>query len=149
VLSLLDLCLDDSSKELQEKISKEWNNGRAWALSILKSGKALEKMKEIIKEQEGNPDVTSDSLSKEIGEFRESITAHHAGKVKEINSKNITVIAKILGAPHQKGSGIYLDKKLGDSVEKNGILYTLYSQSMYNLKEAKESLKNLQIMRVN
>ncbi len=147
--ALLDLCLDDSSKELQEKISKEWNNGRAWALSILKSGKALEKMKEIIKEQEGNPDVTSDSLSKEIGEFRESITAHHAGKVKEINSKNITVIAKILGAPHQKGSGIYLDKKLGDSVEKNGILYTLYSQSMYNLKEAKESLKNLQIMRVN
>ena len=37
--------------------------------------------------------------------------ADKSGVVKELNCKNITVIAKILGAPKQKGAGIYLTKK--------------------------------------
>ena len=70
-----------------------------------------------------------------------------AGMVKELNCRNITSIAKILGAPQQKGSGIYLNKKIDDKIAKGETLYTLFSENVYNLKEGKQSLVNFPIIR--
>jgi thymidine phosphorylase len=73
--------------------------------------------------------------------------ADKAGRVLELNSKNITSIAKILGAPKQKGAGIYLNKKIGEKFAKDEVLYTLFSENVYNLKEGKDSLVNFPIVK--
>lgn len=142
--ALLELCLEDSSKELKEKIKKEYGSGHEWARQILSSGKALAKMREIIEAQGGNPNVTS--LSLKPGKYSYKVLAKAEGTIKKIHSKNATVIAKILGAPDAKKAGIYLDKKIGERVKKGDVLYTLYAQSEYNLKEAKDSLVHFPLM---
>lgn len=144
--TLLDLCLKDASEKLKKEVREKYGNAFGWASQILTCGFAYRKMQEIIKAQGGKPNIDSEKLKP--GKFSFEIKAKKSGTVKEINSKNITSIARILGAPAQKGSGIYLNKKIGEKVREKGTLYTLYSENMYNLKEGKESTENFPIMNV-
>lgn len=143
--NLLELCLEDSSLEIRKEIKEIYGNAYGWAMDLLTSGRALEKFKAIIKAQGGNPNVTSETLK--LGKHEFEARADKGGVIKELNSKNITSIAKILGAPMQKGSGIYLNKKIGDKIDKNDVLYSLFSENVYNLKEGKESLLNFPIVK--
>jgi AMP phosphorylase len=108
-------------------------------------GFAYEKFKEIVKAQGGNPNIKGDDLKLAKHKFEEK--AERAGEVKELNVRNITTVAKILGAPLQKSSGIYLDKKIGEKFSKGETLYTLFSENVYNLKEGKDSLVNFPIIK--
>ncbi|MBI4080260.1 MAG: thymidine phosphorylase [Candidatus Levybacteria bacterium] len=141
--NLLEICLADSNKKLQETVKKRYGNCIGWATDILESGLAFAKMREIIKAQGGNPNIDSEDLRP--GRFHYGIIAKKDGVVRKIHSKNATVLAKILGAPKQKKAGIYLDKKIGEKVIKGDTLYTLYTQSEYNLKEAKQSIVNFPV----
>lgn len=141
--TLLDICLKDSPKKIQDEIKKNYGNSFGLATEILKSGKAFKKLQEIVKAQGGSNNIDSEKLKP--GKFSYEVKAEKAGEIKELNSKNITYVVKVLGAPTQKGAGIYLNKKIGEKVVKGDIIYTLYSESMYNLKEGKESLRNFSI----
>lgn len=142
--NLLDMCLKDSPLTFQKSIKKQYGNGIGWATHLLYSGQALEKMSEIVKAQGGNPDIDSEKLKP--GKFSYKIISPRSGIVEKINSQNVSVIARILGAPKEKKSGMYLDRKVGERVEKGDVLCTLYSESMYNLKEAKDSLVSLPLI---
>lgn len=135
---LLDLCLKDSPKSLKDRVRKEYGSGLDWAKHLLTSGKALKKMKEIIAAQGGKSDIMSNDLVP--GKFAYPVLATHKRLITAINSKHITAIAKILGAPTKKKSGIYLNKKMGEQTVINEPMFTLYSESEYQLKEAKDSL---------
>jgi putative thymidine phosphorylase len=141
---LLDLCLKDSPKKLQEQVKNEFGSGTKWAMYILSSGHALKKMREIIKAQGGNAEVKSSDFKP--GAYTYDVKAEKGGVVKEIDCKNITVLAKILGAPKQKKSGIYLQKKSGETVAHGDVIFTLYSESRNNLAEAKDSLSNFPVL---
>ena len=143
--NLLELCLSDCKKELKDEIKKNYGNTFGWATQILKSGLAFTKFQEIIEAQGGNPTVDSETLKLSKLSFEQ--IAGEKGTVLELNIKNITIVAKILGAPNQKGSGIYLNKKIGDTFDKGDVLYTLFSENVYNLKEGKESLENFPIIK--
>jgi len=134
---LLKLCLKDSDEELKEIVKENYGTCSNWAKKILKDGQAFLKMQEIIKEQGGNPNIDSEDLKP--GEISAKIKSTKNGVIKRINSKNITIVGRLLGAPKQKGSGIYLNKKIGEKVAKNDTICTLYSESMYNLKNGKSS----------
>lgn len=139
--SLLELCLADSTPEMRYSIRKRYKNGVNWALDILLSGLALAKFKQIIKAQGGDPDVTSGDLKP--GKHTFDFIAPKSGEVGEFNVKNLSMLARILGAPQMKSSGIYLYKKLGEKVLRGEPICTFYSDSVYNLKEGKGSVKNL------
>lgn len=143
---LLKLCLKDSDRKLKEIVKENYGTCLNWAKKILKDGKAFEKMQEIIKEQGGNPNIDSEDLKP--GEFLSKIKSPKSGVVKRINSKNLTIIGRLLGAPKQKGSGIYLNKKIGEKIRKNDTICTLYSESMYNLKTGKSSAERFPIITV-
>lgn len=142
--NLLDLCLIDAPKTLQEDVQKNYGNGIGWATFLLQQGIAWGKMQEIIKAQGGNATIDSEDLKP--GKHTADIDAVKDGKIKKIDSKNITAITKILGAPKEQTAGIYLHKKIGEKAAKNEVLYTLYSNNVYNLKEAKDSLQHFPIM---
>lgn len=139
---LLDLCLEDS-KSLAPKIKKQFGNGREWARTILEEGVAWLKMQEIIKAQGGNPNIDSENLRP--ARFHFEVEAGHKGRILEVNNKNLTVIARILGAPTTKNAGLYLNKKIGDEVSLGETIFTIHAASSYNLEEAKETLKTLPI----
>jgi putative thymidine phosphorylase len=131
---LLDICYKDSGEK---------KNGFEEASSILQSGQALAKFKEIIKAQEGNDQITSEQLVP--SSIKHHVLAPKKGTLFEINNLNLNAIAKILGAPKDKLAGMYLHKKLHDTVEKNEPIITFYSSDKYNLKEAIETYKNIAI----
>ena len=141
--NLLDLCLLDSPRKLRTYVEKTYGNCFGWATDILRSGRAFKKMREIVEAQGGNPNIDSEKLKP--GKHKFEVKAAKKGMVKSLNSKNITIIARILGAPGEHKSGIYLNKKIGQKVVKNDTICTLYSENVYNLKEAKDSLSNFPI----
>lgn len=131
---------------LCKKTEKIKGDGEKIAREMLTSGKAHEKMLQIIKEQGGNPNITSDKLIKLIKTKKQAIIkSKESGKIKKINNKNLNAIAKILGAPSDKFAGLELFKKIGDTVSRNEPLLCLYSSSEYKLKEAIESFMYLSI----
>lgn len=142
--NLLELCLKSSSLKLQEEVKTKYGNCMGWATEILKNGSAFRKMQEIIEAQGGNPKIDSEDLKP--GRFSRIVLAEKTARVEGLNSQNITLIAKILGSPAQKKSGIILHKKIGEKAVKGEPLYTLYSENMYNLKEANQSIDNLPIL---
>lgn len=141
--NLLEICLQDSPLKLKNEVKKNYGNAFGLSTQILRSQKAFEKFQEIVKAQGGNPNIDSEKLKP--GKYFYEKKSRKKGTVKELDIKNITAIAKILGAPKEKGSGIYFNKKIGDKVEKEELLYTLFSENVYNLKEGKDSLRNFPI----
>lgn len=145
--SLLDLCLEDSNKELKQTIKKEYGNGVGWATHLLHSGIAFEKMKEIIKAQGGNSKVDCEDLKP--GKFSFDLLSPKKGVIKRLNIRNVIILAKILGAPVSKRAGIYLWKKTKEKVEAKEIICTFYSENMYNLKEVKDSIKHFPVFLID
>lgn len=145
--SLLKLCLEDADSKLQEDVERNYGSTRKWAEHLLTSGEALKKMREIVTAQGGSSYFSSTKLTAQLGEYTLSLKSPIQGIISEISSTNVTVLAKILGAPSQKGAGIFFEKKIGDKIEKGDILFTMYAESEYNLKEAKESLESFPILK--
>lgn len=141
--NLLAICLNDSPKKLTEYVRKNFGNCFGWATQILKTGIAFKKMQEIIQAQEGNPNIDSEDLKP--GKFSFGLTAQKSSKIKNINSLNLTIISRMLGAPDEKGAGIYLAKKLGEKVKEGELLCTLYSENANKLHDAKQRLIDLKI----
>ncbi len=141
---VLDLCLKDVSEKLYRKVKDEFKNGRGWAEYILANGHAHDKMKEIIKAQGGNDAITSAQLHP--GKYSYDVTSKKSGEVTGLDSKNLTILAKILGAPKLKKGGIYLHKKSGEKVKKDEVIFTMYSPDEYKLTEAKESLHHFPVL---
>lgn len=137
--TLLTLCLEDVSETRVKKISKKYKNTTEWAQDLLQSGQALEKFKEIVVAQGGTRHIDSDHLIP--GKYSTDIESSKNGEVIEMDSKNITIIARILGAPSEKKAGIFLLKRPTDSVSKKDSLCTLYATSPHKLKEAVETYK--------
>ena len=136
--NLLEICLADSPKTLRSFVKKNFGNSFGWATKILHEGLAFEKMQEIILQQGGNSNVDSEDLKP--GKYSSEIKSTKTGNIKSIDSRNITLIAKILGAPSQKGSGIFLNKKTGEEVKKGETMATLYSETQENLNLGKNSI---------
>lgn len=145
--NLLELCLNDSGKELQKRIKDTYGNCMGWATKILQNGLALKKMKEIISEQGGNSSINSSKLIP--GKFTCKIKAAKNCVIKNIDSKNLTLLVKALGAPMQKGAGIYLDKKEGEIIRKGDSICTLYSENVYNLKDGKRTMRQFPVFNFN
>lgn len=120
--------------------------GEDVAREMLVSGKALAKMREIIKIQRGNPDVISSRLVPAKHKFE--IPAARKGRVSRIDNKEITIICRILGNPTDKKAGMYLNRKLEETVDKGDILGTLYSTDPYRVKEAEETIKAIPIFTI-
>jgi len=131
---LLSICLADS-KKIHSSL-----RGEELAKEMLLSGKARQKMIEIIKEQGGKADIESKKLKP--GKYVYEWKASKKGRVTKIDNKQVTIISKILGCPMDQRSGMYLNRKLEERVDTHDILCTLYSSDSWRLKEAIETLKH-------
>ena len=141
--NLLEICLEDSPQNLKKYVKENFGNCFGWATMTLREGFAFSKLQEIIKAQGGNPNVSSDSLKPGNCVFEK--TALKDGVLKGIDSKNLTIVAKLLGAPMEKGAGIYLNRKIGEKFKKHDTIYTLFSEDAKKLLEGKEAVESFPI----
>jgi len=111
--------------------------GAKMAEEIIKSGKALKKMREIIENQGGNPNIKKEDIH--IGDCSYDIVSERDGKIEWIDNKNVSRIARIAGAPTDKGAGVYLWKVKGDYVKKGEKLMTIYAHTETKLTLAIEA----------
>ena len=109
--------------------------GYTIARDILEDGRALKKMNEIIDEQ-GRIDINFDPAPLHI-----DIKANKKGVVTTIDNFQLAKIASRAGAPMDKHAGIDLNKKLGDKVNKNEVLYRIYAEFPADFKFAQALAK--------
>jgi putative thymidine phosphorylase len=119
--------------ELADKVKPGYGN--KLAREILESGLAQKKFFEIVKAQ-GGKKMGVDEI--EIGKFKFSKLSAKSGKVKSINGKALSKIAKVAGAPKDKGAGIFMHHHIGEILKKNEALYTIYSNSKEKMHYAKQ-----------
>ncbi len=107
-------------------------DGYAIAREILESGRALEKMRRIIRAQ----GVQEKSF--ELGALNFDVLADEAGVVVAIDNLQLARIARLAGAPISKGAGVDLLKKVGDTVDQGETLYRVYAEYPANLGFARD-----------
>lgn len=118
------------------EMSGKTRNGTEYARELLESGKALEKFKEIVEAQGGDPEVTSQDIS--IGSYKYEVNAPIDGAISEVDNSKLVKVARAAGAPKDKGAGIVLHKKGGQHVEADSPLFTIYAEKEWKLNQAIE-----------
>ena len=116
--------------------------GLSLAKSILSSGKAFQKFKQIIRAQKGKIRPIKKAR------FKKDILAKKPGKIKEINNKKINSLARIAGCPAYKSAGLYLYFHLNEKVKKNEKILTIYSDSKSRLKQSLEFYKKTRPLKI-
>jgi len=111
-------------------------NGVEYAKKVLESGKALEKFKEIVEAQGGNPDVSSDNVP--VGDKRYQVKSPIDGAIAQIDNTRLVKVARAAGAPKDKGAGILLYKKGGQHVKVGDVLFEIYAEKEWKLSQAIE-----------
>ncbi|MGO2082735.1 pyrimidine-nucleoside phosphorylase [Vagococcus sp.] len=118
--------LDEARKMLEESIA---------------SGAALEKFKVMVENQGGDPRVVDQPELLPQAKYKFELPAKESGVISKMVADQIGVAAMLLGAGRRTKEeaidyavGLYLNKKVGDSVEKGESLVTIYS----NRKEIKD-----------
>jgi thymidine phosphorylase len=95
--------------------------GHARAREILESGRALAVMERII---DGQGRV---ARAPAVGALTREIVAPRAGRIAAIDCFRIGRIARLAGAPMDKGAGIDLLRKVGDPVKAGEPIYRIHS----------------------
>ncbi len=108
-------------------------DGYRLARDLLESGRAWSQMQAII-EAQGRREA-----SLQPARLSHEIPAPDDGIVTGIDNLQIARIARLAGAPLEKGAGLYLHKKLGDRVTAGEALYTLYAEYPADLQFARHA----------
>ncbi|HYM32269.1 MAG TPA: thymidine phosphorylase family protein [Candidatus Cybelea sp.] len=100
--------------------------GEQRARELLDGGQALRAMERIIECQGPASSVPT------VGPLTREVVAARDGTVRGIDCFRLARIARAAGAPFDKGAGIDMQRKIGDSVRRNEPLYRIYARMPTN-----------------
>lgn len=121
-------------------------NGKQMAQDMIMKGKSLEKMRQIIEAQGGDPEVKPMDLVP--GKFFHDVPAPKDGRVLWFNNRDLVKVARAAGTPNDKGAGIQLFAKTGDKVVEGEPMYRIYSEKVTKLENAIRQLETLNPMEI-
>ncbi len=120
---------------------------RSMAAAQLDNGEALEKFREVIVAQGGNPAAVDNPANLPAASFQEPLLSPRSGYLARVDALTIGSSELILGGAREKKGepidhavGVVLHKKVGDRVEEGEPLMTIHANDRRRLKEAKEFL---------
>ena len=108
----------------------EGGKGYSRAFELLASGAALEKMEQLIEAQ------GRQTAEFPLGVHREDVRSPDDGHVQAIDCERMARIARLAGAPMDKGAGIKLLRKVGEPVRQGETLYHIFANSRDGLRFA-------------
>jgi len=115
------------------------------AKDILKSGKALNKMQEIIKAQGGKIFKSTQIL---YSPLNFEVSAEKNGKIVGLDISLLTKMARLSGAPSDKNAGIMLSKNIGEKIKKGETLLTVFAENERKLKIAYEFSNSVKVVKI-
>lgn len=145
---LTELCLTlGSNMVVLAGGAKDADEAREKLVNAIKSGAALNKLKEFVKAQGGNAKEVDDPDILPQAKYVVEVPSAREGFVEKINAESIGIAAMKLGAGRATkedkidlGVGIVLNKKRGDKVNKGETLAYIYSNDESNIENAKEDI---------
>ena len=121
---------------------------REYLDELILSGKALEKFREIIKEQNGDVSVIEDYGKMPQASIKYEVKSDKDGFVSNIDALKIAKACKNLGAGREKktdsidySAGIYLTKKFKEKVQQGETIAIIYTNKKSSIKESEELVK--------
>lgn len=129
---LRERALQLAGRVLEFDPTMQGGQGYARATELLGSGKALAAMERLIAAQGKRHEKVA------LGRHRYDIEADKDGTVSTIDCHLIARIARLAGAPMDKGAGIDLLRKVGDSVRRGDTLFRIFAQSEAGLAFARD-----------
>ncbi|MGL5415332.1 MAG: pyrimidine-nucleoside phosphorylase [Clostridium sp.] len=145
---LRELCLQLGSKMLvMGELAGNIDEARALLIENLDNGKALEKLKELVRNQGGDDSVIEDTEKLVISPFYHEVKAIEDGYVFDLDAEKVGIASLLTGAGRETkqdkldyGAGIILKAKIGDKVKKGDVLGVLYASNKEKFKKAEEKL---------
>ncbi len=142
----VELCLTLGSLMLMVGgIAKDAAEGRQKCEEVIANGKALEKLKDLVSAQGGDPSYVEDPSRFPLPPVVRDITAPMNGYITHIECDEIGMCCLLLGGGRvTKESdidlrvGLILNKKRGDKVEQGDILATVYAADEETFEQAKK-----------
>jgi AMP phosphorylase len=125
--TLESLIIDMTGRLLELSGVAKSGEGSSIALSKLENGEASKKFWEIAMAQGAEKRLKSDELV--LAEHTHTIKAEKGGVISRIGVRETVDIARALGAPFVKESGMYFHKGVGESVKSGEDLFTLYAMN--------------------
>lgn len=121
---------------------KDFDTAYAKLQDIINSGKAVEKLKEFIQIQGGNPDVVDHPEKLPQAKYHIEVKASRSGYIHSMQAESIGIAAMLLGAGRKTkedkidfAAGITLTKKVGEIVNVGDTICVLHT----NLKDWSEA----------
>ena len=118
-------------------------------ITAIDSGSALAKFKEMVSNQGGDITYIDDLEKFEKAKYSEDIVLNKEGYISRINAELIGEISGILGAGRIKKedsidmtAGLIFNKKVGDYINKEERIVTLYSNNKDKIEKAKDIIKD-------
>lgn len=133
---LMEICYNSGATMLvQSKIVKNQEEGRELLKAKVDSGEAFNKFRQMVIAQGGDVSFIDNPEKFPQAIYKKEIVSTQSGYVSKIGAKAIGLDAMRLGAGREKeddiidySSGIVLNKKIGDWVEKGQTLATIYTE---------------------
>lgn len=145
---LKEVCIELASNMLYLADKGSMVECRSQAVEAITSGRALEKLKDMVKAQGGDVSVIEDTSLFEKAQYSYDVVATTSGRITHINTEEIGIASVALGAGRETkdsdidySAGILLHKKTGEEVQVGDIIGTLYTSS-YEMIEAAEKIFN-------
>jgi pyrimidine-nucleoside phosphorylase len=118
--------------------------GRKLFQTMIASGQALEKFREVIRFQDGNAAVVDDYSLLPRASFESPLPAPTGGFLRAIDTEKIGIAMSILGAGRETvdsvidhAVGMRVDKKIGDPIQTGEILGTIFYNDEERHQEAR------------
>ncbi len=146
---LTELCLALGSEMLVlAGVSTDSGQARERLLQVIKSGAALEKFKEFVAAQGGNPGVADESGLLPEAQYVLPVLAEKSGFVQAIAAEAVGRCAMVLGAgretkdsPIDLGVGVVLVKKRGSQVKAGEVLAYIHANDSSKVPQAVLEIK--------
>lgn len=147
---LRELCLILGSNMLVlGQVVENNEEGKKLLEKLISNGQAFEKFKELIGSQGGDLQLINQPDLLPRSEFAQTFKSDKEGFICEINALEIGLASMNLGAGRKTktseidfGAGILLKKKIGDFVQKDEVLATMYSNNQGNFVKANAFLSS-------
>ena len=131
------------------KVVQTLNEGRSRCEEVLRSGRALTKLEEMVKAQKGDPASLRDWSRLPQAQTTVEVSSSMTGFVHRILAEEIGIAATLLGAGRETKEsridpavGIVLKKKIGDPVEAGEPLALLHINDSTRLEIVSRKVKN-------
>ena len=142
---MYDLCIELGANMYSLTSSKPLEECRTLAVQAVESGRAFEKLKEIVSAQGGDVSYLDDTSKLERSRYCFEVLSECEGYISSINCEAVGHVSNMLGAGRQKkedtidhSAGIELCKKTGSHVNKGEVLARLYTNNKEKLEASQE-----------